>query len=698
MKRIIILFVLNGFATFLFAQNNFENYHSFGVFGQYSSNSHVADFMKLPGIPNCCTGFQNGSGSGINFGVSYEYAVFQYLSAQINADIASYSTDMKKSEAQKMSLKGAMVDGEFEHRLNANISAIEFEPMIVLRPTQALRINLGLAIGIPVKSTFTQEEVITKPDGQVTFLDSLGNNTGQFVRNQHNGDIPEASSLLLSLSGGFSYEFPLNKKHSMLLVPEINYHYGLSNISKNLKWTANSIRAGLSVVYSTQEYKEPVIIQPIDIDNQLYVLEPELEIFGNPDNIIYGTFNIKDNEIAEELMTSNLKASVKAVALVEGIENSTINFKVEEFMSSNMRPLLNFVFFDENSSVIPQRYVQLSSTDAKSFSFDVLKKESTIPTYHQILNIIGLRMSQDANSNVTLTGCNADLAKEKGNKDLSKKRAESIADYLTKVWNIEPSRIKIVTRNLPENNSATKEKEGQDENRRVEISSDSRQLLEPVITTDTLLKSNPPAIRFHQDCKSDFGIASWKLFAFQRDRNLVTYNGTGEPPNYIDWSVDKDKKTIPRLTEPVLYQMEIADKTGVTKKSKENELKIEQITIQKKRESKIKDFKIDYYSLILFQFNSSDFSPENLRIADFIKGRLKGNSEVKITGYTDQIGDDAYNMQLSEDRAKKLKRILTSKAYERGLGESELLFDNSLPEGRFYSRTVVVEVETPIEQ
>ena len=69
-----------------------------------------------------------------------------------------------------------------------------------------------------------------------------------------------------------------------------------------------------------------------------------------------------------------------------------------------------------------------------------------------------------------------------------------------------------------------------------------------------------------------------------------------------------------------------------------------------------------------------------------------------ITGYTDRIGKDDYNLRLSQRRADQTaKELESTEASVTGLGETIELHNNDLPEGRFYSRTVTIIVETPID-
>lgn len=87
------------------------------------------------------------------------------------------------------------------------------------------------------------------------------------------------------------------------------------------------------------------------------------------------------------------------------------------------------------------------------------------------LNIIGKRLTDASEAKITLVGCNDNTGKEKGNKSLSTQRAEAVRDYLEAIWNIAQERITVEVRNLPAKPSSMKLKEGQAENRRVEIAS-----------------------------------------------------------------------------------------------------------------------------------------------------------------------------------------------------------------------------------
>jgi OOP family OmpA-OmpF porin len=71
---------------------------------------------------------------------------------------------------------------------------------------------------------------------------------------------------------------------------------------------------------------------------------------------------------------------------------------------------------------------------------------------------------------------------------------------------------------------------------------------------------------------------------------------------------------------------------------------------------------------------------------------------VSVDGYTDAIGSDAYNLRLSERRARTVRDhlveqgIAESRIQVRGLGKARPVADNRTPEGRAQNRRVEIVV------
>ncbi|HRP03041.1 MAG TPA: OmpA family protein [Candidatus Kapabacteria bacterium] len=393
----------------------------------------------------------------------------------------------------------------------------------------------------------------------------------------------------------------------------------------------------------------------------------------------------------------NLNADVKAYGKYQEIEYPLEKIKIEEFASRQMRPLMPYIFFDDNSSEIPQRYIVYNtSNDAQNFKYSSLVGKSTIETYYQMLNIYGKRMADNPNEKIILSGYKSNQGKEKKNKAISKQRAEKIRDYFVNVWKIESSRIKIESGNLPKKASNDKDPLGAEENRRVEIFVDNWETMKPIQLDDTLRKITPEKIILKPTATADRGIANYQMKINNNFATMKDFAGTGSPSGEFVWDFANDPRT-PKLKNDLTYYIEVKDKDGSTYATDPKTLKLELLSIEEKRKNATKDTIINVYNLILFDFNKSTLDPTNKRITDIIKSEIPENAIVKVTGYTDMIGKEDYNLKLSTARAKSTADALNFKnTTYTGKGEYELLFDNSSPEGRYYCRTVVVEVRIPV--
>jgi outer membrane protein OmpA-like peptidoglycan-associated protein len=113
-----------------------------------------------------------------------------------------------------------------------------------------------------------------------------------------------------------------------------------------------------------------------------------------------------------------------------------------------------------------------------------------------------------------------------------------------------------------------------------------------------------------------------------------------------------------------------------------------------------KEFKI-VLPEVYFETAKSDIKPESYPVLDgaakTIKMVFEGNPEVKIEvqGHTDSRGSDAYNLNLSNDRAGSVKQYLVlnhninaDRLVARGYGETKPVASNDSPEGMAKNRRV----------
>ena len=99
---------------------------------------------------------------------------------------------------------------------------------------------------------------------------------------------------------------------------------------------------------------------------------------------------------------------------------------------------------------------------------------------------------------------------------------------------------------------------------------------------------------------------------------------------------------------------------------------------------------------IHFAFDKATIRPDAARLLDDIAVTLKNNPlwTLRVVGYTDSIGDPAYNQRLSEQRAQAVVLALTSRGINparltyQGMGAADPIGDNATLEGRALNRRV----------
>lgn len=645
---------------------NYELNPRYGIYGHFGYNLHFANFTGLPGIPSCCPEFTFASGTGLSAGFLYEYPLNKKIYLQMRAGYTVHNAQFVESEATIVFIDGTEQQGEFEHRLDAFYHTIAIEPTAAYQVMPSLFLLGGLSAGLQMYNYYEQIEEISKPSDRGTF----GNLSR--TRNHNWGDIPDASSFIFGLNLGASYQLALNEERTLFLSPELMYNFNFLPPVSDVTWNMSQIRAGASIKYKQGPPPPPPPLPPIPAP-----LPENLELPSSPPTLF---------------------ADINVVRVdSSGNEDPNFSIKIEDFISLNMRPLLNYIFFEENSSKIPDRYTFLTPSDTANFGIKQLENLNTLETYYHVLNIIGKRLNQNPNSMITIIGNNSNTEMEKGNLELSAARAESVKKYLNEVWGIADNRMDIRTRNLPKEATRSDELGGDDENRRVEIISSDLSITDPVVTNDTMRVVNNYNLRFLPEAMADAGIKNWNMILNKENEELLSKSGKNNIPEFIDWSISNDDRRISQKSGFLTYTFKIEDSLGQKYKTEEKRLPVERLTIDRKRLERIEDKEFEYYSLILFDYGKSSLAREHRKVVDLIKNRVSDEAKVYINGYTDSLGSEEINKKISEQRAKSVaERLNIKEAQVQGIGEQELLYDNSLPEGRFYCRTVQIIIETPV--
>jgi len=372
-------------------------------------------------------------------------------------------------------------------------------------------------------------------------------------------------------------------------------------------------------------------------------------------------------------------------------------------------PLSDYVFFDAGSTDIPSRYTLLTQAQASSFAEVQLKDCQKDPgtrssrqmkVYYNVLNIVGDRMRNAPTSTIKLMGSSAGKGV-----DIATANANSVKNYLVNNFGINPSRITVEGRNQPGNPSElvgnkTDLNLTSAEDNRVHIVSTSTDLMVEVVGNSALCLK-PVQVVANDGISTDNTPVSVTVAGASdvlKTWSVVVTDSLGNVQNFGPYTGNTESlsgETILGSNNSGTYTMVLTGQTNnggtITKQSTFSLVREAQPTYPEQSAS------------ILFQFDKS------VTIATFknflintVAPLIPANSTVVISGHTDIIGSDDYNMNLSKERAKAAQTVLegamtsagtTGVTYNTdGYGKNDMQFANTLPEERFYNRTVMIDI------
>jgi outer membrane protein OmpA-like peptidoglycan-associated protein len=510
--------------------------------------------------------------------------------------------------------------------------------------------------------------------------------------------------------GVFGLGYDIEMRNHWIITPEIKYSLPLNNISEE-DWKISSIQLGLAlkipvypakelpVIYDTVYVRDTTVIAIYNLEKETINLKDrktKLNEVEQEDRIIKQTVI---NEMYEKQVAklSVLNASITAVGISEdGSRTEKPNIIIEETEVEEGFPILPYIFFEKGRAELDKTSMKLLTKEETADFSDSKLQWNTMDIYTQMLNLIAYRLKQNPGKEITIVGCNNNEDVELNNTQLSKDRANVVKNYLVDVWGIDEKRIKTKWQNLPDVPGNITNVDGVTENQRAEIRSTDYEINKSVSLKDVEHKANPPVIAFYPKVESDSKIDKYNIDVNQGSHNIRQFEGRDVPSELL-WILDDEPR--PSTEEPINIKFNAKDELGQTANA-ETDLQLQQLTIKKKRFEMKDDKRIERFFLILFDFNSAELKQHHIKTLNDIKARVLPNSKVIISGFTDRTGDPLYNLELAKRRCLEVQKYL--KVAENNLtinpvGAGQLLYDNDIPEGRSYSRTVQIIIETPVK-
>jgi outer membrane protein OmpA-like peptidoglycan-associated protein len=579
------------------------------------------------------TGFDAGSGLGLALGGIIEYNSGGLLGGNLmlGYDNRSVGFDTKNTAA-----------GGGPETLDAHLAYFTVEPNVRINlGSKLLHLTLGPSFRILVAKSY---------DYTATPVDA--------TPIAHSADFANIRSFVVGAQGGVGYDIPLTSAEAnsqILLTPFAQFHITqdlLDGAAARNEFAINTVRAGLQLKFGSYS---PPGVGP--------------EVLGDAD------FAVRPPNVVTESRRLN-----------------------ETF------PIRNYIFFDEGSTDIPARYKQVAS--GESFREDQLIKPSAetgsndavqvrsrrqMEVYYQVINVFGDRLRRNTSATIKLTGsANGDVA-------AGKKMAENVKSYLVSTFGIDAKRITTQGLAMPTHKSGTGSSQGEDrkmidaENYRVEIEGSPEDIMQPVKITSVQEEPIDNDIVFTVPSRDD--IAFWNVVITERGGEPQTF---GPYRNVTMARIDSKALMGARSDARYMSKVVLTTKSNQAIESAEKEFRLVRADDPEEQTG-------TRYS-ILFEFDESKtVQTYESFLTNTVAPSIPNGASVIIHGHTDVTGDPDYNAKLSQRRSDEAQKILTRELTKAGkvvtfdtygFGEDERRspFNNTLPEQRYYNRTVVVEV------
>ena len=193
------------------------------------------------------------------------------------------------------------------------------------------------------------------------------------------------------------------------------------------------------------------------------------------------------------------------------------------------------------------------------------------------------------------------------------------------------------------------------------------------------------------ESKDEYGIKEWEINIYSpAGTQFKKFKGKSNPTGEIKWDGIGENKMLVESAADYFLELSSTDLAGNSSKTKQQKIPIDVLVVVTERGLKI------MISNIEFAFDSAKLIGRAFPILDRVTEILKKyrNYFILIEGNTCDIGEEEYNLELSESRAQSVMEYLISEGLNsnrlscRGLGETSPFLLNTNPENRRRNRRV----------
>lgn len=640
----------------------------YGIYGGALLGYQSGEFPVF-GSPGCGI-FSGGSVRGVTAGLTLDLRQIPSLSPidihgrlrwEMNA--ARYAAAPLDEQTRFDSAAGELVTLQREYRYDITSHSLLLDLLAAWRATPHLSLALGGAAGVRIGSTHEQSDNILGP-GEQSFSD------GESRRAIPPGI--RATTATPIFQWKFTAGYEIIPPRGFLFRPELFVQGDITPTVREAGWRSIAGGIGLSIMLRPAEpAPQPVIV-------------PEPPRSPEPPTASLTLYGVDENH---------------------GLSNDAV-ITVSEVLVRQHTPFLPVVYFDSGSAIPSGRFTRLSRSDIPRFDYLDIAELGPLGLTQTALNLIALRMRDDSTATLALHGSRS-LDEPTG---LDTSRARAVIDYLTSVWRLPRSRMTISAAPAPLARSDEESADGRDENRRVVISSPSWEVMSPLFTERLIREFDPPRIKLVPVYYAAAGLRGWRIAVRQGKKLLAEFtdrDASAGSSSELAWRLDDDR--IDSGLGVITAELTVEDSLGRSITAVDSiALTIRKNTrvVESGRTGTDRTERISY-GLIAFDYGAAEGSDRHAEELTELGGMIRSSGRVTVVGYTDRIGDDRTNLDLSKERAayaaERLRAAIPAGGAAvpieiRGGGFDGSRYPNDLPEGRVLSRGVAITVEQPEEK
>lgn len=627
--------------------------------------SRVLNETQLPLIcdSDSCGFFKNGQADGIYLGLNFDYSFNSFFSLNLRTSFDSRPVNLlgfRDTDTIYFESTDSYNSANLEYQYEGVVNYFSVDLGIRLQPIESIPLSFraGFDFSSPL---FKAEFKNTRKAADNNFLIN-----GKRVETIAEGEIENITNNQ-GITLGLLYDIDI--PGGLVLTPEFIYRHQFNSSITGSDWFTTIYKAGLTISWNIIS-EEKIIYEEVEISED-YVRDTLLD------------------ETVEEIIPPDDTLLRKPDKAVDSIPDISIN--IVQTTVTETYPILPYIFFDEKKSIIHDRYLDRRF---ENIAENELPKNS-VEIYQNLLPIIGKRM-KNSNAILKIYGYsdgrefNDSLSQE----NIAKQRAENIKSYFIRKWGITSDRLVIEYATLPNKPTNMKYNEGYEENRRVELYSDDIEIFKPVVHSKFLeFHSEKKELVFRPIIENNDLVQSYSFSIISDGEQRENITNINKLPDKIEFMLNDELINSIGHSDILTAQLIVNRLDGKTE--------IVESNIEVNKETN--QFELGRLNLIVFDFDNAIISKENKEmIKEFAVKGIKDNSITVISGSTDNLGEKIYNKELSLKRAENVAKFINELIPDYkinniiGLGADNLKFDNSTPEGRFYCRTVLIEVKTPI--